>query len=97
MRQRANAWSIGDLEALRRLPFPDQRNACLAALASNPRLHEQIDAAQARVDGEWLAAAAKSLGENRSTFAVLPIGELVKPNGRLSLLRAQGYAVEEPQ
>ncbi len=97
MRARANAWAIGDLQALKNLPYPDQRAACLAAVASNPRLAEQLADAQRRIDAEWLAAAEAALGKNTSTFAALPNTELFKPDGRLASLRAKGYVVEEPQ
>jgi uncharacterized protein YbaP (TraB family) len=97
MRQRANAWAVGDLDALKNLPYPDQRAACVAAVASNPNLREHMEEARARVDSEWLAAAEKALAQNRSTFAVLPIAELVKPDGRLAALRARGYAIELPE
>jgi uncharacterized protein YbaP (TraB family) len=97
MRQRANAWAVGDLQALRNLPYPDQRAACLAAVAANPRLAEQMQDAQKQIDIQWLAAAEKSLAKNASTFAVLPITELLRPNGRLEQLKSRGYLVEEPQ
>lgn len=97
MRQRANAWAVGDLLALKNLPYPDQRAACLAAVASNANLRDHIGEAQTRINQGWLAAAEKALAENRSTFAVLPIAELVKPDGRLAALRARGYAVETPE
>jgi uncharacterized protein YbaP (TraB family) len=97
MRQRANAWAVGDLQALHNLPYPDQRAACLAAVAANPRLAEQMNDAQKQIDIQWLAAAEKSLAKNASTFAVLPINELLKPNGRLEQLKSRGYSVEDPQ
>lgn len=97
MRQRANAWAVGDLQALHNLPYPDQRAACMAAVASNPRLAEQMVQAQQQIDIQWLAAAERSLQQNASTFAVLPISELLKTNGRLEQLRSRGYTIEEPQ
>jgi uncharacterized protein YbaP (TraB family) len=97
MRQRANAWAVGDLDALKNLPYPDQRVACLAAVASNASLREHIDDARKRVDAEWLAAAEKALAQNRGTFAILPIAELLKDDGRIAALRARGYAIEAPE
>jgi hypothetical protein len=97
MRQRANAWAIGDLDALKKLPYPDQRAACLTAVASNANLRGHIDDAQARTDEAWLAAAEKALTQNRSTFAVLSITKLVKVDDRLAALRARGYEIEIPE
>jgi hypothetical protein len=44
----------------------------------------------------WLTEAEGSLTKHESTFAVLPIIELLKPNGYLAALREKGYVVEEP-
>lgn len=97
MRARANAWAVGDLDALKNLPYPDQRAACIAAVSSNPRLAGQLRNAKQRVEGAWLAAAEDALARNASTLALLPIGELTGADGRLAQLRAKGYAVEDPQ
>jgi uncharacterized protein YbaP (TraB family) len=97
MRARANAWAVGDLDALKSLPYPDQRAACIAAVSSNPRLAGQLKEAKRRIDSDWLAAAEAALAKNASTLAVLPIADLTNADGRLAQLRAKGYAVEEPQ
>jgi hypothetical protein len=97
MRARANAWAVGDLEKLKSLPYPDQRSVCLNALAANTNLREKMDDAKARVNAEWLAAVESALWNNANTFAVLSIDQLTKPDGRLAMLRAKGYVVEEPQ
>ena len=98
MRLRANAWAIGDIQALKDLPYPDMRGACIAALETNPRLHEQLDAAKERIIGVWLDAADKALANNRSTLAVLSMAELLNDeDGRLARLRAKGYTIEEPE
>jgi len=97
MRLRANAWAVGDIEALRRLPYPDQRKACRAALESNIDLRQHLDAAMTEIDAAWIAAAQKALDQNASTRAVLPMHELLAPNRRLAMLAARGYAVEPPE
>jgi hypothetical protein len=97
MRARANAWAVGDLQKLKSLPYPDQRSVCLNALAANANLREKLADAKKRIQSEWLDAAEAALWDNPSTFAMLPINELVNPDGRLALLRAKGYVVEEPQ
>src|SRR5450631_4302366 len=37
MRARAAAWSVGDVDALRKLPLPDQQSQCLATLSNSAR------------------------------------------------------------
>ncbi len=97
MRARANAWAVGDLEKLKSLPYPDQRAVCLNTLAANANLREKLDAAKQRIRSEWLDAAETALWNNASTFAVLPVTELVSSDGRLAMMRKKGYLVEEPQ
>lgn len=97
MRARANAWAVGDLEKLKSLPYPDQRTACLNALAANANLREKLADAKRRIQNEWLDAAEAALWTHASTFAVLPIPDLIRADGRLALMRAKGYVIEEPQ
>jgi hypothetical protein len=54
--------------------------------------------ALARKESEetWLAAAQLALTTNRTTFALLPINDLVCPGGYVAKLRALGYSVDEP-
>ena len=97
MRVRANAWSIGDIQTLREQPFSNQFNACSAAFtgAALARKHGIADLSQ-RIERTWMAAAEASLARNRSTFATLPIAELLKRDGYLAKLEAKGYVVEAP-
>ena len=97
MRDRANAWAVGDVDALRKLPSPSQQDACRAAVSSNARLRGQVDAAMKQIDQTWLAAAEQALRDNENSFAVLPMDELLRPDRRLAMLRDRGYAVEEPE
>jgi uncharacterized protein YbaP (TraB family) len=97
MRLRANAWATGDLQALRQLPYPDQYASCLAAVSSSPKLRERFEAVRSQIVGDWITAATAALEKNPSTFAVVPMGALVKSDGRLDRLRALGYAIEEPE
>lgn len=45
---------------------------------------------------EWVTAAREALQRNESTFAVLPLDDVLRPGGHLDALRALGYTVEEP-
>ena len=97
MVERANAWSIGDLEALRALPVEDQQSACLNAVVQTSFAQKRglVDIQQ-QVEAKWLATAEAALQKNQVTFATLPISLLLKPEGYLARLRAKGYVVEEP-
>jgi hypothetical protein len=97
MTLRANAWAIGDIEALRALPYDDQNRACIRAmLEAGVAQKRGLDTLPQKVEAEWLAAAEAALRNNASTFALLPISELLKPDGYLAKLQAKGYEVEAP-
>lgn len=97
MKLRANAWATGDLEAMRALPFTDQRAACEAAIM-NATIVEKggMKDLPTRVGEAWLAAVDAAMANNDTTFAVLPMSEILKPDGYLSKLAARGYGVQEP-
>lgn len=97
MAARANAWAIGDIGALRDLPANNQFVACSAAFteAGLARKYGVNDLAQ-QMERKWLAAAETALQNNASTFATLPVSELLKDNGYLAKLRAKGYEVQAP-
>jgi hypothetical protein len=92
MAQRARAWALGDIEALRRFDYPDVVEDCLTFLGSADGLQQAMDGAK----DKWLAAAERALGANRTTFATLDMRELIRPDGLLARLRERGYVVREP-
>jgi uncharacterized protein YbaP (TraB family) len=92
MQQRARAWAIGDVDRLRALPFPNQREVCLNALANSPRIKALVD----NVARAWSSEAEAALSRNRVTFAMRPIYELLDSEGPLARFRAEGYRVEGP-
>lgn len=98
MRVRANAWAIGDVEIMRKLTYPDQAAACNAAMV-NGAWTKALPGAQSleqRLRDSWLAAAEKALANNRSTFALLPVSQLISATGMVAALQAKGYVVEQP-
>jgi uncharacterized protein YbaP (TraB family) len=92
MQQRALAWSTGDVERLRALPFPNQREVCITAISNSPRMKSLFDTAQQA----WLDEAEAALGRNRVTFGTRPIYELLDGTGPIARLRAKGYLIEGP-
>jgi hypothetical protein len=96
MRRRANLWSLGDIEGLRAMPYPDEEIACFEVLLNLPKIGDQLKDVKAHLTDLWLAAADDALSRYESSFAVLPIAEMLKPDGLLATLRDKGYAVHEP-
>ena len=92
MQERAKAWAVGDVDRLRALPYPNQREVCLSALSNSPRIKGLIDS----VVQAWRAEAESALTRNRVSFAMRPIYELLDPDGPLAKFRAAGYLVEGP-
>ena len=98
MTARANAWATGDLQALRELPDSDRREACVDAITGAGFTQTLgLDDVPAKQRAVWLAAARKALVTNVQTFAVLPMDELLKTDGYLSALQAEGYQIDAPE
>ncbi len=92
LQARAQAWALGDVEALRRLPHADNRTACVAAVSNS----ERVRALVARAQDDWLIAVEDGLRRNRGTLAVQSMDRLLGEHGALAALRARGYEVEGP-
>jgi uncharacterized protein YbaP (TraB family) len=92
MKDRANAWAIGDVDALQRFDYPDSQGNCLAMLFSAGGLAELRDDLYA----QWLEEAESALANHDRSFSVLPMRELVAADGLLAQLKARGYTVTPP-
>ena len=92
MQARAQAWALGDVAALRKLPYAADRTACLAAVSNSERVRALI----ARAQDDWLIAIEDSLSRNRGTLAVQSMDRLLGEHGALAVLRARGYTVAGP-
>lgn len=93
MRAQADAWAIGDVDALRKQRMVDEvaEEACLA-IVSGPKLSEL----RRRFEAEWFDAAVQSLENNPSTLAVTPMVQFFGPQGLLAKFAARGYEVVAP-
>jgi uncharacterized protein YbaP (TraB family) len=92
MQERARAWAVGDVDRLRALPYPNQREVCISALSNSPRIKALVDnAAQA-----WSGEAELMLSRNRVSFALRPIYDLLDSDGPLAKFRAEGYVIQGP-
>ncbi|WP_147653748.1 TraB/GumN family protein [Vulcaniibacterium gelatinicum] len=98
MRLRANAWATGDLATLRALPYEDQNESCVRATLQTDAVRKRVQRdLEAEMRTRWLEAAEKALAGNGVTFAVLPMRDLLRPDGLLATLQARGYTVEAPE
>jgi hypothetical protein len=98
MAERANAWAVGDIDSLRNLPLGDQYQACQKALTQASVAQKNgLGNYEAEVRVAWLSAAENAIANNAVSFAVLPMSELLKPDGYLAALQAKGYLVEAPE
>jgi len=97
----ANAWSVGDIAALRQLvpAFSFSRDGfradeCAAAMRGG---EQQSRDYKARRTQSWLDEAERALRDNRSTMAVVLMSEIFASDGYLAGLRDSGYEIVEPE
>ena len=97
----ANAWSVGDIAALRELVpvYSFSRDGfradeCAAAMRGGEK--ESLNFKTDRIKG-WLKEAERALKDNRSTMAVTLMTDMFAADGYVAALRARGYDVIEPE
>jgi hypothetical protein len=95
--ERANAWALGDLDALQALPYTDNAQACIDALLGSGLARERgLAALPERIAAAWLADAERALATHRTSVALLPLSRVTGPGSWLDRLAAKGYAVHAP-
>lgn len=95
--ERANAWSVGDVEALRRLSTTGPYDACVGAITRSAFGQRRgLGDLDARAAQTWMRAAQKGLADHKVVFATVPVYLLVSPTGYLERLKQAGYSVQEP-
>lgn len=94
---RANAWAVGDLQTLRRLPYEDLRWSCVHSLLQSDMARRLgYDDVPAQIEQAWLEAAERALAEHPVSFASLPMDRVLATDGYLAKLQARGYTIEAP-
>lgn len=97
MRAEANAWATGDIETLASLRRDRPHDACTEAFDGSDLARQQgLQDVRGKLAQSWLQAATAALAKNQRTLALLPMGELLSPEGYLARLKAQGYTVAAP-
>jgi len=98
MKARANAWAVGDVQALIDLPHPDQRGVCADALLATAVAEKRgMSDLRAQLRARWIEAADAALLKNESTVAVMAVESLLGDDGILAALRERGYRVQAPE
>jgi uncharacterized protein YbaP (TraB family) len=101
MQERANAWAVGDMQALKSSPIQQVRDRCADAIRTIERLNNEVTAAINQMFTTWTDEAERALDKNASTLAVIPLENLLVDTkefkGPLARLRAKGYSIEEPE
>jgi len=97
--RRAQAWATADLETLESLPpLPNPFVPCAMALLSSTAAKELIPTdIREQIYASWTEAAARSLANNQTTLAIVPLAKLTRQGGYLARLRDRGYVVEPPK
>jgi len=95
---RANAWAVGDLDALRAMSTGRRQvDTCMSAWTETETARKRgLTDIDARVLQSWLAAADKALAEHPVSFATLSIDDLLREGGYLSELARRGYVIQAP-
>ncbi len=97
MRSRANAWATGDIDALQRLAYYDPVAICGSAYDQVVgSIGKEFTDVRGRLRAAWIAAVQAALVSRPTTFAVLPINDLLRKDGYLATLQSLGYLVEAP-
>ncbi len=97
MRARANAWSTGDIDTLRKLSDSRFRQVCTDTITGAGFARQLgISNLPADVQAHWLNLARGALKTYPQSFAVLPMHELLDADGALAMLKSQGYTVLSP-
>jgi hypothetical protein len=99
MRVRANAWANGNIAEISSLDYAERDKACNDALF-NSEFAKKSPALQhlpERIRANWEKVAEKALADNTTTFALLPMKDVIGPQSYLADLQAKGYTVESPR
>jgi hypothetical protein len=89
----ADAWSVGDIDALREIALRQKPDRCVLDMFDNDQQARDVTAHHAE---QWLAAVGLALKTRKTAFALVPADKIFAADGWLTALRARGYEVQEP-
>jgi len=97
MRERANAWAVGDVARLRALAPVERASACIGVVLESSFMQQRgYGDILVRAKSAWVAAIEQALVQYPSSVTVLSVDEILKPTGYVAALRQKGYVVAEP-
>jgi hypothetical protein len=83
-RRRAEAWAVGDVDALRERGSGVDQEACWSALQQSPK----IAAVRQQFEDGWFKLAVEAVEKHDVALAVVPISELFGRNGVIAKMQA---------
>lgn len=93
----ANAWAKGAAEELEDFTESDGLdNPCAAMLVESTEGKLILDATLEN-NARWVAAAQAALERNHSTFAILPLAQIIGANSLVTELSTGGFTVHDPR
>ncbi|AWH32744.1 TraB/GumN family protein [Stenotrophomonas sp. SAU14A_NAIMI4_8] len=96
LRERANAWALGDVAALRRLSGSAMAQTCREVLQESAFVRRRgWSNLPEQVRQRWLQGVDNALQKHAATFATVPVS-LLLGEGYLQALQQRGYQVEAP-
>lgn len=96
LRERANAWALGDVAVLKRLASSPMAKSCRETLQDSEFVRRRGWSNMGQqVRARWVQAAEASLGRHAATFATVPVS-LLLGEGYLEELSQRGYVIEAP-
>lgn len=97
MRERANAWAVGDLDRLLALAGVDPGRACFDAVLQSSLIAELgQEGLPERLRDAWLEAVDAALAAHATSFGIMPMNLMLGEDGVLAVLTARGYTVDPP-
>jgi len=96
MRRRANSWARGYVNEFRGVSLPGGEDDSCRALVLSSSERSVLVETRAKLENLWLGNAMRALHDRRTTFAILPIGDLLSSDGPIAELKARGYEVRAP-
>jgi uncharacterized protein YbaP (TraB family) len=90
--ERAQAWTVGNVDRIENLPELKEVDACRTALDAGKGALDVIG----RIRQTWLQNIEKYLRSAGTTIAVINLDMLLERGGLLDELRAKGYEVDPP-